>query len=970
MVSVPDSTAGSRPIAGRRAQLAAVADALARLEERGAPILALSGEPGIGKTRLLDELCARADARGHLVLSGRATELEQDLPFAVAVDALGDYAASLGAERLGRLVGAQAAAELAPVVPGLDGLEGAATGRLQDERFQTHRTVRALLEALGADQRVVLALDDLHWADDASLELVAHLLRRPPRRGVLLVLAFRPAPARPVLADALAAAAREGAVVELPLEGLTRAEADGLFAGDVPAAVRDGLFAQAGGNPFYLQELARAAAPATVADGDVPRGVARALDQEVRALPDIAQRLVRAAAVVGDPVALDVAIAAAELDEEAALAALDLAVDAALLAPTDVPRRYRFRHPLVRRAVYDTTAEGWRLGAHARAARALETHGGSLIARAHHLERSAQPGDDAAVAVLIGAGAAAGPRAPAAAAGWYAAALRLLPEDAATAGQRLGLLVVLAQCQAATGLLEEALAALTGALDLAAADPALAALRARLVAGCAMCENLLGRHEAAHGRLVAALDHVDDPESAVAADLQVELAADALYDGDFAGMRTWARRGLDTAIARDEPGLAVAGASLLCFAELGLGDIPAARDAAAHAAARLDGLADDQLALRLDGPYYLGFAEYFAERYEDAIRHFRRGIAVSRAVGQGQFATPMAIGLAHAYEVTGRLRAGLEQSDAAVEAARLSGNRQVLCWALTAEAWITAIAGELPRARAAGAEAVALLGDLDESVLSRGTRVHVAAASLEAGEPERCLEAMADAGGPEFSHVEPGRRAWLYAILARAELELGHVVVAERWLARGERLQEDLGLGHVEGAVAFARALLELHRGDADAALAHAERAQRRADDAGAAVQAARARTVAGRAAAAAGDRDAAAAWLERAEAELAAMGATRFRDEAARELRRLGHRVGARRRRGAGGDGLSSLSGREREIAELVAAGRTNREIAAELFLSEKTIESHLTKVFAKLGVSGRVAVAGAVERARDPAG
>jgi len=125
---------------------------------------------------------------------------------------------------------------------------------------------------------------------------------------------------------------------------------------------------------------------------------------------------------------------------------------------------------------------------------------------------------------------------------------------------------------------------------------------------------------------------------------------------------------------------------------------------------------------------------------------------------------------------------------------------------------------------------------------------------------------------------------------------------------------------------------------------------------------------VAGRAAAAAGDVESAAAWLERAEAELAAMGAVRFRDEAARELRRLGRRVGARRRRAAGGPGLASLSGREREIAELVARGRTNREIAAELFLSEKTIESHLSKVFAKLGVSGRVAVAETVGRERDP--
>jgi DNA-binding NarL/FixJ family response regulator len=958
----------NQPIVGRRSERAALADSLKRLENRGSPIVALSGEPGIGKTRLLDELCARADGHGHLVLCGRAAEMEQDLPFGVVVDALGDYAASLGGDRLQRLIGAQAE-ELAPIVPGVEGLGGGGVGRLHDERYRTHRAVRALLEALGASGDVVLALDDVHWADDASLELIGHLLRRPARRGVMLVLAFRPAPARPALVDALGRAARDGGVVWLSLGGLTRAEADRLLEDDLPQRVRSALFDESGGNPFYLQELARGwEARAAVAPADVPDRVALAIDQEVRALPDAAQRLARAAAVVGDPMALDVAIVAAELEEGPALTALDALLAAALMVPSDVPRRFRFRHPLVRRAVYDTTAGGWRLGAHARAARALEEQGGSLTARAHHLERCAQPGDAGAIEVLITAGAAVAPRAPATAAAWYGAALRLLPEVVETAGQRLGLLVALAQSQAATGELTSALEALVAALDLARADDQLAPLRARLLAGCAMCENLLGRHDAAHGRLVAALDDVDDPRSAAAADLEVQLAADALYDGDFTTMLRWAQRGQEAASALAERALQSLAESLICFAELGLGRIVDARAAASAAGAGLDGLSDDEIALRLEAPYYLGFAEYFAERYEDAIRHWRRGIAVSRASGQGQFATPMAIGLAHAYEVTGRPRLGLDQAEAAVEAARLAGNRQVLCWALTAEAWIAAIAGELPRARTAGAEAVGLLSDLDESVLSRATRVHVAAAQLEAGEPERCLEAMADAGGPDFVRVEPGRRAWLYSILARAELALSHEVVAEDWVARGERLQQTLGLGYVEGAVAYARAMLELARGNAGEALEQAERAVRCAGAAGAAVQASRARIVAGCAAALDGDVDGAVTWLERAETELGAMGAVRFRDEAARELRRLGRRVGARHRRAGGGSGLASLSGREREIAELVARGRTNRQIAAELFLSEKTIESHLKKVFTKLGVSGRVAVAEAVGRERNP--
>ena len=116
---------------------------------------------------------------------------------------------------------------------------------------------------------------------------------------------------------------------------------------------------------------------------------------------------------------------------------------------------------------------------------------------------------------------------------------------------------------------------------------------------------------------------------------------------------------------------------------------------------------------------------------------------------------------------------------------------------------------------------------------------------------------------------------------------------------------------------------------------------------------------------AAAGRRDEGVRELTRAEAELSALGAARHRDEAARELRRLGERVTARQRR-RGGQGLDALSGREREIAERVAEGRTNREIGAELFLSEKTVEGHLTRIFAKLGVASRVEVAEVVGRTR----
>ena len=101
-------------------------------------------------------------------------------------------------------------------------------------------------------------------------------------------------------------------------------------------------------------------------------------------------------------------------------------------------------------------------------------------------------------------------------------------------------------------------------------------------------------------------------------------------------------------MALDAPALAAVAAALECFGELGLGRIAEAQALRPTAAARLDALDDGALAGRLDAAYYLGFAEFFCERYDDAIRHFRRGIAVSRASGQGQFVIPMTIGLAHA----------------------------------------------------------------------------------------------------------------------------------------------------------------------------------------------------------------------------------------------------------------------------------------------------------------------------------
>ncbi len=955
---------GSRgmPLVGCRDELAGLTAALGGLRSRGTRWLAVTGEPGIGKTRLLAELCAQAEARDHLVLVGSGAELERELPFGVWVAALDDHVAGLGHARVEALVGDRMT-ELARVLPSAG---DAPPGGLHDERFRAHRAVRALLQALAERRPVVLVLDDVHWADDASVELIAHLLRRPAAARLLIALAFREGGVPAGLRAALEAAAREGGLTELRLAPLSRDDADALMGDTLPASLRDRIYHQSGGNPFYVEQLARAhgeeARPsAEPAPDGVPAAVAVALAQEIRLLGEPARRLAWGAAVAGDPAELELAAAAAGLSEAEALGAIDELVERDVLRRTAVARRYAFRHPLVRHSVYEGAGEAWRLAAHARAADALAALPGALVARAHHLERCAAPGDAEAAAVLERAAHRSAARAPAVAASLFAAALRTLTGE--DGDRRLGLLVALATAQAASGRLPEALESLLASLALVPAERA--ELRVRLIAACASCENVLGRHEAAHARLLRALAELPG-DGPAAAELQVELAADALFHSDFAAMARWADTAAASVRALDDRGLQAVADALVCFAAYGTGRPAAAEAACDAAAAGLDALPDEELAARLDLPYYLGFAEYFCERYEDAARHLRRGIAVARTAGHGRFVVFTMVGLAQALERLGRIDEALSTAEAALEAARLSGNPQAVGFALVAEAWTAAEAGDVEHARAAAEEAVAVLDGLDESVLTRATHAHVGVIWLEIGDPARCVEQLRVAGLPDLPQIEPGRRGWLYAVLARAELGRGDRVAAAAWAERSTATVAGLGLPLAEAWSLHARALLALDAGDAPAAAELALAAAERAEAVRTPVPAARCRALAGVALAAAGDRDGALRLLARAEGELAACHAERHRDEVARELRRLGHRVSARPRRFERRQALGDLSRRELEIAERVALGRTNREIAGQLFLSEKTVEGYLTNVFTKLGVSSRAEVAEAVGRSR----
>ena len=271
--------------------------------------------------------------------------------------------------------------------------------------------------------------------------------------------------------------------------------------------------------------------------------------------------MLRGAAVAGDPFEPDLAAAAAGADDGDGDGRRSTSCSTlGLVRRTDVPRRFRFRHPLVRRAVYESAPGGWLLGAHERCARVLAERGAPAAARAHHVEFAARHGDLAAVAVLTEAGTAAILRAPASAARWFSAALRLLPDDA-PAEQRVELLLARARALAAQGRLAESHADLLECIALAPAEAV--GLRVQLTTTCAGVERLLGRHEEAHARLLAGLDQLPDPAAADAIALMIELAIDGLFRADPDSVCDWAARALEAARELGERPLVAAAAAIL-----------------------------------------------------------------------------------------------------------------------------------------------------------------------------------------------------------------------------------------------------------------------------------------------------------------------------------------------------------------------------------------------------------------------
>jgi DNA-binding NarL/FixJ family response regulator len=320
----------------------------------------------------------------------------------------------------------------------------------------------------------------------------------------------------------------------------------------------------------------------------------------------------------------------------------------------------------------------------------------------------------------------------------------------------------------------------------------------------------------------------------------------------------------------------------------------------------------------------------------------------------------------------GKLADAGELLDGGIEAARLLGNTHALVWSLGSRSAAALHTGDVALALAAAEEAVGLSADLDEGFHSAEAAVDLARALLESGEPQRAVELLLDsAGGEELVLIAGGPRAHYLESLARCWLALDRPADAQRAAKSAEAWALALQLPMALAWANRAAAAVDLYAGEAAGAAERALAAAAAADEVGAPVEAALSRTLAGRALAQAGERERAATELQGAARAFEACGAVRYRDEAERELRKLGHRIHRRTRPGrTDGTGIETLTERELQVARLVVDRKTNSEIAAELFLSKKTVETHLRNIFRKADVSSRVGLARAVEHADRVAG
>ena len=407
-ITFPPLLAATTPYVGRGTLLSSLERAFSGAEAEGCRMTLLAGEPGVGKTRTAAELGHRAHAAGAVVLYGRCDE-DLGLPYQPFVEALDFYTEQCVEPALGRLAG-----ELVRLLPQLpDRVAGLSRPIASDPRSEEHLLFEATaswLVELASAQRVVLVLDDLHWADKPTLLLLQHVLRAGTAAGRacgLLVLGTyrdtdidRSHPLSSVLADLR----RMPNVERRPVAGLNESEVEQFIAtaaghdlDEHSRALADAIYAETEGNPFFVGEVLRhlvetgavvrrdgrwsVAEPGALS---VPEGVRDVIGRRLSRLSQAANELLGTAAVIGRDVDVELLAELSDLSEGSMLDALDEAVGARIIDETG-PDRYRFSHALIRATLYEEQSATRRRRQHRRVAETLEKiRPNDVVALAYH----------------------------------------------------------------------------------------------------------------------------------------------------------------------------------------------------------------------------------------------------------------------------------------------------------------------------------------------------------------------------------------------------------------------------------------------------------------------------------------------------------------------------------------------------------------------------------------------------------
>ncbi|MGY1673105.1 ATP-binding protein [Geodermatophilus sp. SYSU D00710] len=925
-------------------------DRAARGEWRG---VLLTGEAGAGKTRLAAELVARRPDVTDL--AARAFPLGSTTPFGLWGEALERHLRGLPPEDVARLC-AGSEADLATLLRSV----AAATGVRPDAAPSRPRLVAALtalMRALAAEHPVVLRLDDLHLADVSSLEALHAVAHGCADAAVLALATVRPAPLRAAaeVEQVLLALEQDGLLRRLPVGPLPDA-ALGDLAGaalgpgtPVPAALTGWLARRSGGNPFAALELLRAlqaegadlAAPELQ---ELPDSLAARVELDLARVGPDAVALLELLAVLGRRTDLRSLVALAGAEPAALAARLETLVRADLVTEEERGLRlaYEPAHPLLAEVVYRRIGAARRRLLHRQVGRVL-ADAGRVGEAAPHVAASAGADDDEAVAVLLEA------ERRAEAAGAYPEALAVL-----------GALVEL----------------------LPAGDPrwraVVDALRwdAEWVLDHRADEHALSGIGALRA-MDAALAGVPDPEPR--ARVRFRLAGFLAWgEGDLGQARRLCREAGELfAAAGDRRGALLAAHEGAWIDHLAGAGAPALCDRAADlvttARSEGDGVVLGR-ALRT-----VGLAALVCGRFEESRAALAEVVDSARAQGN---AYRLAMALANQGQglvLAGRVAEGLPLLEEA--AAALPDDPP-----LPLEVFVRWLAGDHTGAVAAARRAA---GSPVPARRHAWAFAPAAASAAELGEHAEAARYLALARRPyQGDHGTYGEvvahAAALCAVLAgrgpdvvpelrrlaeRSD-ELGILLVlparvdlAEVAAAAGrpepaagaalDRVAERTGVPAHAGLAALASGWAALAAGDRRAAEEHARRAVGVLSAASWPVYLARARHLLGLATA---DRDRAAAELAAAAEGLAACGALVRRTAVLDALGRLGSHG---RRVAAAARGPGSLTPREREVAELAAAGLTAREIGARLFIGERTVEGHLARAYARLGVRSRVELA-----------